>query len=90
MRWAALPRSACLALVPSVSGAASLRDGVDPSFGKPFERVVFHGHGPRSTSYYCYPRNYWWFYRPYTTANNGNARACHISTIRRQEAAAAR
>ena len=25
------------ALVPSVSGAASLRDGVDPSFGKPFE-----------------------------------------------------
>ena len=74
MRWAALPRSACLRWFPAVSGAASLRDGVDPSFGKPFERVVFHGHGPRSTSYYCYPRNYWWFYRPYTTANNGNAR----------------
>ena len=74
-----------LALVPGVSGAASLRDGVDPGFGKPFERVVFHGHGPRSTSYYCYPRNYWWFYRPYTTAA-----AYRISTIRRQEAAAAR
>lgn len=59
---------------PDVSGAAGLQDGVDPGFGKPFERVVFHGHGPRSTSYYCYPRNYWWFYRPYTTANDGNAR----------------
>ena len=63
-----------LALVPDVSGAASLRDGVDTSFGQPFERVVFHRHGPRSTSYSCYPRNYWWFYRPYTTANDGNAR----------------
>jgi len=63
-----------LALVSSASGAASLRDGVDPGFGKPVECIVFHGHGPRSTSYYCYPRNYWWFYRPYTTANDGNAR----------------
>jgi len=64
-----------LALIqPGVSGAAGLRDGVDPGFGKPFARVVFHGHAPRSTSYYCYPRNYWWFYRPYTTANDGNAR----------------
>ena len=28
----------------------------------------------RGISYYCYPRNYWWFYRPYTTANDGYAR----------------
>jgi hypothetical protein len=26
----------------------------------------FHAH--RTQSFYCYPRNYWWFYRPYTTA----------------------
>ncbi len=26
-------------------------------------------HFRRTTSYYCYPRNYWWFYRPYTTAD---------------------
>jgi hypothetical protein len=59
---------------PDISGAANLREGVDPGFGRPLERVVFHGHAPRNTSYYCYPRNYWWFYRPYTTANDGYAR----------------
>jgi hypothetical protein len=31
-------------------------------------------HFRRSQSYYCYPRNYWWFYRPYTTAEDGHAR----------------
>lgn len=25
-------------------------------------------HFRRQYSFYCYPRNYWWFYRPYTTA----------------------
>lgn len=34
--------------------------------------VVF-GHHQHIESY-CYPRNYWWFYRPYTTANEGYAR----------------
>ena len=28
----------------------------------------------RTQSYYCYPKNYWWFYRPYTTALDGHAR----------------
>jgi hypothetical protein len=27
----------------------------------------FH-HGRRAQSVYCLQRNYWWFYRPYTTA----------------------
>lgn len=27
----------------------------------------FH-HGKRAQSVYCLKRNYWWFYRPYTTA----------------------
>jgi hypothetical protein len=31
-------------------------------------------HFRRATSYYCYPRNYWWFYRPYATADEGYAR----------------
>jgi len=35
--------------------------------------VLFH-HTRRVESYYCYPRNYWWFYRPYTTAEDGHAR----------------
>jgi hypothetical protein len=29
-------------------------------------RGFFH-HGKRVQSAYCLPRNYWWFYRPYTT-----------------------
>jgi hypothetical protein len=36
--------------------------------------VAFHGHAGRTESYYCYPKNYWWFYRPYTTAYDGHAR----------------
>jgi hypothetical protein len=35
---------------------------------------VSHGHSARGRSFYCYPRNYWWFYRPYTTAAEGHAR----------------
>jgi hypothetical protein len=31
-------------------------------------------HFRRTQSFYCYPRNYWWFYRPYTTAIDGHAR----------------
>jgi hypothetical protein len=58
------------------SSAASLaaRDGVGRAPAGQLERVVFHGHSTRGISYYCYPRNYWWFYRPYTTANDGYAR----------------
>ena len=31
-------------------------------------------HHRRVQSAYCYPRNYWWFYRPYTTGLDGHAR----------------
>jgi hypothetical protein len=31
-------------------------------------------HRRRAKSFYCYPRNYWWFYRPYTTAPQGYPR----------------
>ena len=34
--------------------------------------VSVHFH--KTQSFYCYPRNYWWFYRPYTTAFDGHAR----------------
>ena len=63
-------------LCPDGSGAANLtpRIGMGPALGEPIERVFFHGHSTRGISYYCYPKNYWWFYRPYTTANDGYAR----------------
>lgn len=31
-------------------------------------------HFRKSQSFYCYPKNYWWFYRPYTTAFDEHAR----------------
>jgi hypothetical protein len=36
------------------------------------DQLVLHRH--RTQSFYCYPKNYWWFYRPYTTAPAGYAR----------------
>jgi hypothetical protein len=36
--------------------------------------AAFHHHARRTQSFYCYPRNYWWFYRPYTTAYDNHAR----------------
>ena len=35
--------------------------------------VLFH-HSRRVQSFYCYPRNLWWFYRPYTTALDNHPR----------------
>ncbi|MGA8689661.1 MAG: hypothetical protein WB662_07070 [Methyloceanibacter sp.] len=63
-----------IVLQPDPSGAASLavaRDGFGSASPRP-EPATFHSHSP--SSYYCYPRNYWWFYRPYTTAQEGYAR----------------
>ena len=37
------------------------------------ERIAFYHHH-RKYSFYCYPKNLWWFYRPYTTAVEGYAR----------------
>ena len=45
--------------------------GTSPTLAIPVG--AFH-HSRRVESYYCYPRNYWWFYRPYTTAEDGHAR----------------
>lgn len=35
------------------------------------QRVI---HRRRAKSFYCYPKNYWWFYRPYTTAQENYPR----------------
>ena len=34
--------------------------------------LLVHFH--KSQSFYCYPRNYWWFYRPYLTAEDNHPR----------------
>ena len=51
--------------VPATIGAVDARS-------LPAQPVVFGHH--RKIESYCYPRNYWWFYRPYTTADEGYAR----------------
>ncbi len=51
--------------VPATIGAVDARP-------LPVQAVVFGHH--RKIESYCYPRNYWWFYRPYTTADEGYAR----------------
>jgi hypothetical protein len=60
-------------LAPQASFAGSLassaaRQGIAAEAVPALKHLIFHGHASRATSMYCYPRNYWWFYRPYTTA----------------------
>jgi hypothetical protein len=66
------------AFKPEPASAASLTAGLMLRGGLPATledgRPLAFVHFRRSNSYYCYPRNYWWFYRPYTTAEEGNAR----------------
>ena len=63
----AKPAHAASAALSAIGGEASFRAGAGPLL-----EPVMHRH--RAQSYYCYPRNYWWFYRPYTTAAEGYAR----------------
>jgi len=57
----------------AAANAAALALGADPSLStKRIEHRALHRH--RAQSFYCYPKNYWWFYRPYTTALDGHAR----------------
>jgi hypothetical protein len=73
---AALALSAMLAPQPAsaagLAGLGATQAGIGT--GGKLEHRILHGHAKRGTSFYCYPRNYWWFYRPYTTAAQGYAR----------------
>ena len=54
---------------------AMMGAGADAATGSaPTGLRVNVAHFRRMQSFYCYPRNYWWFYRPYTTALDGHAR----------------
>jgi hypothetical protein len=61
------PAHAAGAALSAVRAGPSLSAGAGPML-----ESVFHNH--RVQSFYCYPRNYWWFYRPYTTGLDGHAR----------------
>jgi hypothetical protein len=49
---------------------AALVATADRSAARPLPAAHFR----KAQSFYCYPRNYWWFYRPYTTAAQNYAR----------------
>jgi hypothetical protein len=52
---------------------SAIRAGPSFSAGAgPLPTPVLHRH--RVQSFYCYPRNYWWFYRPYTTGLDNHPR----------------
>lgn len=57
----------------SALSAGAFAIHADLSAGGSAERIAFYHHH-RTYTFYCYPRNYWWFYRPYTTAVEGYAR----------------
>ena len=61
------PADAAVLTLAAMQADASVR----PVLARP---VAFHHHARRTKSFYCYPRNYWWFYRPYTTAYDYHAR----------------
>jgi hypothetical protein len=58
----------------AAASAAALALGADASVRAAAGLVqpAFHAH--RTQSFYCYPKNYWWFYRPYTTGLDGHPR----------------
>jgi hypothetical protein len=58
----------------SALALAMMQAGAEATAGATHMRSRVGIHSRRSQSYYCYPRNLWWFYRPYTTAQDGHPR----------------
>ncbi len=65
--WDTQPARAAGAGAFPIAAGSSLRRGAER-----LDQPVLHRH--RVQSFYCYPKNYWWFYRPYTTAYDNHAR----------------
>jgi hypothetical protein len=63
-----------IAMLPSPVKSASWFGAVAVASPNGLVQPALFGHTRRATESYCYPRNYWWFYRPYTTAAEGDAR----------------
>jgi hypothetical protein len=64
-----------LGSMPAAAGSAQALAGMSPGAALPGDngiRLTAHFH--KVYSFYCYPKNYWWFYRPYTTAAQNYAR----------------
>jgi hypothetical protein len=65
------------ALAPAPAGAqavAAARGGAALAAEDHALRPLAIAHFRKAYSFYCYPRTYWWFYRPYTSAPQNYAR----------------
>ena len=65
----------CVAAAPGLAHTGSFAPlapraatPTSPVIGVAQEAPRFHHHGKRTQEVYCLRQNYWWFYRPYTTA----------------------
>src|SRR5262245_10267619 len=57
---------------PVLAGGAQVFGGVTGLSTESGVRLAAHFR--KVQSFFCYPKNYWWFYRPYTTATMNYAR----------------
>jgi len=48
--------------------------GMTPSVVVDVAQEVVRLHRKRTKASYCYPKNHWWFYRPYTTGQDDHPR----------------
>jgi hypothetical protein len=59
-----------LSALPAAAGSAEALAGMGSTAAalSAQDSVRLVAHFRKVYSFYCYPKNYWWFYRPYTTA----------------------
>jgi hypothetical protein len=63
-----------LGSMPAAAGSAEAPAGMGSAALSAKDGVLLAAHFRKAYSFYCYPKNYWWFYRPYTTAPENYAR----------------
>lgn len=83
---AALRSALAFALVVGVFMAVALAPDGPARAGEQVDIItnrglIGFGHMKRVTEAHCLDRNYWWFYRPYTTAGENFPVASRIFTI---------
>jgi hypothetical protein len=65
-----------LGSMPAAAGSAEALAGMGSSVASLSvqDSIRLAAHFRKVYSFYCYPKSYWWFYRPYTTAPQNYAR----------------
>lgn len=69
--FAVIPQGPALAMDAQLLALRGATPSIIVDVGQEGRR--FH-HGKRTQAEYCYPKNRWWFYRPYTTGQDGHPR----------------